>query len=110
MTNAPFTSEEYARRVVRTVQIIVASLALGLIIFAGIAMPLRMNQQKQPPQPHDDFVAYCAVGFAVVCLAMKRIIGSSTVAHFRNNIAMRSCIEPRHRGIPLPAATDGDRL
>ena len=66
---SPFSSEEYARRVVRVVQIIVAALAMGLIVFAGIAMSLRMNQQQQQPQQPDDILAYLAVGFAVVTLA-----------------------------------------
>jgi hypothetical protein len=86
-----FSSDEYARRVVRVVQIIVASLAMGLVIFAGIAMSLRMNQQQQPPQqqlqPQNDFLSYFAVGFAVVMLAVRRIVGSSTVARQRKNIA-----------------------
>ena len=61
---SPFSSEEYARRVVRAVQIIVASLAMGLIVFAGIAMSVRMNQQQQarPQQQQNDFLAYFAVG------------------------------------------------
>jgi hypothetical protein len=102
-----FSSEEHARRVVRTVQIIVASLAMGLIVFAGIAMSLRMNQQQQP---QDDFLAYFAVGFAVVMLGVRRIVGSSTVTRHRKNIAAGTAVMPGFGGAPLSAATDGDRL
>jgi hypothetical protein len=115
MINAPFTSEEYARRVVRTVQIIVASLAMGLIVFAGIAMSLRMNQQQQQPpqqqqQPQNDFLAYFAVGFAAVMLGVRRIVGSSIVTRHRKNIAAGTAILPGLGGAPSSAATDGDRL
>jgi hypothetical protein len=113
MTNAPFTSEEQARRVVRVVQIIVASLAMGLIVFAGIAMSVRMNQQQQQPpqqQPQDDFLAYFAVGFAVVMLAVRRMVGASTVTRQRKNIAAGTAVMPGPGGMPLAAATDGDRL
>jgi hypothetical protein len=107
-----FSSEEYARRVIRTVQIIVASLAMGLIIFGGIAMSVRTNQQQQqpqapppqPPQQPDDILAYFAVGLAVVMLAVRRIVGSSTVARQRKNIAAGTAV------MPSGSATDGDRL
>ena len=115
MTNAQFSSEEHARRVVRVVQIIVASLATGLIVFAGIAMSLRMNQQQQQPpqqqqQPQDDFLAYFAVGFAVVMLGVRRIVGSSTVTRHRKNIAAGTAVIPGPGRAPLSSATDGDRL
>jgi hypothetical protein len=70
-----------------------------------------MNQQQQPqPQQQDDFLAYFAVGFAVVMLAVRRIIGSSTVTRHRKNIAAGTAVIPGPAGIPLAAATDGDRL
>jgi hypothetical protein len=103
-----FSSEEYARGVVRTVQIIVAALAMGLIIFAGIVMSLRLNQPAQPLQ--DKILQYFAIGFAVVMLAARRVIGSSTVARHRRNIAAGKGLVLGRGGVPLPAATDGDRL
>ncbi len=97
---------------VRVVQIIVASLAMGLTIFAGIAMSLRMNQQQQqaPQQQQNDFLAYFAVGFAVVMLAVRRIVGASTATRHRKNIAAGTAIMPGFGGAPVSAVTDGDRL
>jgi hypothetical protein len=77
-------------------------------------MSLRMNQQQQPPQqqqqPPDDLLAYFAVGFAVVMLAVRRIVGSGTVTRHRKNIATGTGVIPGVGGMPIAAATDGDRL
>src|SRR5437660_8443817 len=105
---SPFSSEEFARRVIRNVQIIVFALAVGPIVFAGIALFQRMNQ---PPQ-QDHLIAYLAAGFAVTALAVRIFIGKATVASQRDRIAagtwsLGSNASPV--GLPINM-TDGDRL
>jgi hypothetical protein len=105
---SPFSSEEFARRVVRNVQIIVFALAAGPIVFAGIALFQRMNQ---PPQ-QDHLLAYLAAGFAVTALASRIFIGKATVANQRERIAAGSWsigTNASPAGLPVKI-TDGDRL
>jgi hypothetical protein len=105
---SPFSSEEFARRVIRNVQIIVFALAVGPIVFAGIALFLQMNH---PPQ-QNHLIAYLAAGFAVTALAVRIFIGKATVANQRDRIAAGSwSIGPNASPAGLPVnMTDGDRL
>lgn len=103
-----FSSEEFARGLIRTVQIIVASLAMGLILFAGIAMSVRNDRPPQPQQ--DPLLAYLAVGFAVVMLAIRKTVGSSVVSRHRQNLASGTDVDLGRGGTPPAVATDGDRL
>ncbi len=50
------------------------------------------------------------MGFAVVMLAVRRIVGSSIVARNRKNIAAGTAGLPGIGGMASSAATDGDRL
>jgi hypothetical protein len=105
---SPFSSEEFARRVIRNVQIIIISLAVGPIVFAGIAVLHRANQ---PPQ-HGSLLPYLAAGFGITALAARIFIGKSTVANQRDRIAAGTWSHgsnaPRAN---LPAnMTNGDRL
>jgi len=105
---SPFSSETFARSVVRTVQIIVAALAMGVLIFASVTVFQRMNQAPQ----QDALLAYLAVGFAVTALGMRSVIGGLTVANQRKRIAGGTwSIDSRGAGSGLPTnVTDGDRL
>lgn len=105
---SPFSSEEFARGVIRTVQIIVFALTTGPIVFAGVALSQRMNQ---PPQ-QDAMLAYLAAGFAVIVLGVRSLIGGFTVASQRKRIAAGSwSLGPNAARANLPAnMTDGDRL
>jgi hypothetical protein len=92
---------------VRNVQIIVAALAIGMIIFAGIAVSQRLNQ---PPQ-QNEYMAYFALGFTVVLLGVRRVVGSGAAARHRKSIAEGKGVDPGSGNYGLPAAaTDGDRL
>ena len=105
---SPFSSEEFARGVIRIVQIIVAALALGVICFAAVAIFLRF---QNPPQ-QDAMIAYMAAGFAPMMLVVRAIVGTSTVNSSRKNIA--AGIRPLNiptAGSQLPAnLTDGDQF
>jgi hypothetical protein len=105
---SPFSSEEFARRVIRTVQIIVAALVQGPIVFAGVAIFQRMNQQPQ----QDASLAYIAAGFAAMTLVIRSFIGAAVVASHRKRIAAGSwSLNVRGTYSNMPAdATDGDRL
>ena len=104
---SPFSSEEFARRVIRNVQIIVVALALGPILFAGIAIFQRLKQ----PQP-DNLIPYLAAGFSVTALAVRIFIGRAIVANQRDRIAAGSWSPGANAtSAGLPAnMTDGDRL
>ena len=105
---SPFSSEEFSRRVIRNVQIIVFALAVGPTVFAGIALFQRMNQ---PPQ-QDNLMPSLAAGFAVTGLAVRIFIGRLTVANQRDRIAAGSwSIGPNASPAGLPVnMTNGDRL
>jgi hypothetical protein len=105
---SPYSSEEFARGVVRTVQIIVFALAVGPVVFAGIALIQRMNQ---PPQ-QDAMIAYLAVGFAVTALGVRSLIGAAMATKQRKQIAAGSwSLGPNAARGGLPTSvTDGDRL
>jgi len=103
-----FSSEEFARRVIRNVQIIVIALAVGPIVFAGIAVWRRANQVPQ----QGSLLPYLAAGFAMTVLAARIIIGKSTVASQRHRIAAGTwSLGSNAPRANLPASmTDGDRL
>jgi hypothetical protein len=105
---SPFSSEEFARKVIRTLQIIVAALAMGVICFAAIAIFQRI---QKPPQ-QDAMIAYMAVGFAPTMLVVRAVVGKSTVSRSMKNIAagIRS-LHSADTGSQLPANfTDGDQF
>ena len=104
---SPFSSEQFARSVVRTVQIIVAALAMGVLLFATVTVFQRMHQ---PPQ-QDEMLAYFAVGFVATALGLRSVIGGAVVAKNRKQIAAGSWSgSPRGDHRNVPPSTDGDRL
>ena len=105
---SPFSSEEFARGVIRTLQIIVFALAMGVIIFAGVTI---LNRFQQPPGP-DAMIAYMAAGFAPLMLVARAIVGSSTVSRSRKQIAAGiRPVGPPPPGVQMPAnLTDGDQF
>jgi hypothetical protein len=105
---SPFSSEEFARGVIRIVQIIVAALAMGMICFAAVAIFQRI---PNPPQ-QDALIAYLAAGFAPMMLFVRAIVGTSTVNRSRKNIAAGiRPLNPPAAGSQLPANfTGGDQF
>jgi len=105
---SPFSSEEFARRVIRTLQIIVTALALGPVIFAGVAI---FNRLQKPPE-QDAMIAYGGLGFAVLLVGVRVIVGAGTVARSRKQIAAGNRpLNPSTAAIQLPAnLTDGDQF
>jgi hypothetical protein len=93
---------------IRNVQIIVFALAMGPIVFAGIALFQRMNHAPQ----QQAVTAWLAVGFAVTVLGVRSFIGATTVSKQRQRIAAGSwSLGPVAAPGGLPAnMTDGDRL
>jgi hypothetical protein len=80
---SPFSSEEFARSAVRTLQIIVFALAMGPICFAAVAIS---NRFQKPPE-QDVMIAYLSVGFAAVLMIVRLIVGPIVVARSRKQIA-----------------------
>ena len=93
---------------IRTTQIIVAALTMGVTIFAGIALFQRINR---PPDPNA-LLAYLGAGFAATALAVRSVIGGQTATRQRQRIATG-----KWSGMPRGASsnllantTNGDRL
>ena len=103
---SPFSSEEFARGVVRTVQIIVAALAMGPICFAGVAI---FNRFQKPPE-QDAMMAYFALGFAALLLVVRAIVGPSVEARYRKQIAAGiHTLNPAGSQVPANPV-DGDQF
>lgn len=103
----PFTSEESARNQIRVQQIIIAALATGQILFAGIAISIRM---QKPPEPAN-MISYMSAGMAVLMVLLRMLIGPMTASGQRRRIAAGTwTVAPQARGsLPLEM-TDGDKL
>ena len=101
---SPFSSDEFAYRTIRSVQIIVVALALGPIVFAGMILFQRMNKGPQ----RDAMIAYLAAGFAVTALAARGVVGAATTTAQRKRIAARAW-SPGPNAAPVNL-TDGDRF
>jgi len=105
---SPFSSEEFAQRAIRTLQIIVFALAGGPICFVAVAVS---NRFQKPPEP-EDMLAYLGVVVAVVLMTARFIAGPIVVARCRKQIAAGTFpFDVRSAGRGAPAnPVDGDRF
>lgn len=65
---SPFSSEQFLIQRVRTMQIIVAALLMGVVSF-GLMVTLVIKPQQQEP-----FLAYFAAGFTAVAIGMRSVV------------------------------------
>jgi hypothetical protein len=103
-----FSSERSVSGSVRTTQIVVIALMMGLVIFAVIAVMVIRPKVKE-----DTCLAFAAVGVAGAVLAGRSFVGRAVTAFHRKQMA-EGKFDTRHGGGPgagsPPGATDGDRL
>ena len=103
---SPFSSEEFARPLIRVQKIIVAALVMGQMIFAVIVISVRFQQ----PPAASTLLSYMSLGMAVVMLAVRAVVGSTTAAAQRRQIANGTWTMGPQRGSLPVELTDGDRL
>jgi hypothetical protein len=77
---------------VRTMQIIIFALTLGLVVFLGIVLSLREQPKPAPPpaaKPAQALPAlsYAAIAFAVIAVPMSLLIPAVVVKNGRKRIA-----------------------
>jgi choline-glycine betaine transporter len=85
---------------VRTMQIIIVALTLGLVVFLGIVLFLREQPKPAPPQPAAKpaqalpVISYAALAFAVMAVPMSLLIPSVVVKNGRKQIARGTWTPP----------------
>ena len=89
---------------VRTMQIILAALVMGVLLFLVVAVALRAGGQV--PAPPNDVLLPIALGFAALAAVVSVIVPRQIVAGGRRMIARGSS----PAGTPTPAAGDTERL
>ncbi len=78
---------------VRTMQIIICGLTLGLVFFLGIVLFLRMQPKSGPPQPAANpvqaspLISYVAIAFAALVVPMSVLIPGVVANSGRKQIA-----------------------
>lgn len=105
---------------VRTMQVIIGALVMGLVFFLGIVLFLRAQQKVVPPGPAPNpaqaraqaqpVISYAAVAFTMMALPMSLLIPSVVVKGGRKQIAQGTWTPPV-RGIgTVPPGPLGDTL
>jgi choline-glycine betaine transporter len=85
---------------VRTMQIIIFVLTLGLVVFLGIVLFLREQPKPAPPQPAAKpaqalpVLSYAAIAFAVMAIPMSLLIPAVVVKNGRKQIAQGTWTPP----------------
>ena len=93
---------------VRTMQIILASMLLGCILFMGIALFWR--QANQNPLAVMPFVTYIALAFALMTLIGSFLLSNLATAGGRRNLARQQGPARIDTSSPDPASSDKKKL
>ncbi len=76
---------EYIRKATRTIQIIVASLAAGVLAFLGVVLYL-VQQNALAPAVEVPIVTYISIGMAIVVIAMWLVVPAVIAGRMRHSI------------------------
>jgi hypothetical protein len=101
---------------IRTMQIIIFTMTLGLVVFLVIVLFLRAQPKPAPPQaaaqPAQDLpvISYAAIAFAVAAVPMSLLVPSGVVKAGRKQIAREMWTPPAHSAVSFPQGPMGDTL